>query len=75
MQPGDSRFGFSNEVRNNPEPLPPVWQKRTVPYPRDPAYVVTYYFNPTTNESSYDKPAEYAEWEGEYDAWLARVRR
>ncbi|KXZ56858.1 hypothetical protein GPECTOR_1g774 [Gonium pectorale] len=73
MQPGDSRYRFSNEVRNNPEPPPPVCQKRTMPYPQDSSYVLTYYFNPLTKQSSYDKPPEYAEWERKYDAWLANI--
>ncbi|KAG2450199.1 hypothetical protein HYH02_000301 [Chlamydomonas schloesseri] len=73
MQPGDAKYRFSNEVRNNPEPPPPAWQKHTAPYAQDPKYMVTYYHNPVTKESTYDKPAEYAEWEKKYDAWLATV--
>ncbi|PNH12713.1 Lipoxygenase y domain-containing protein 1 [Tetrabaena socialis] len=73
MQPGDARYRFSNEVRNNPEPPPPLWQKHTAPYAQDQAYGVTYYHNPATQQSTYDKPPEYAEWERKYDIWLASV--
>ncbi|GLC44364.1 hypothetical protein PLESTF_000049800 [Pleodorina starrii] len=73
MQPGDSKYRFSSEVRANPEPPPSVWQKHVAPYAGDPSYVVTYYHNPVTQQSTYDKPAEYAEWERKYDAWLASV--
>lgn len=61
------------QVRNNPEPPPPTWQKLTAPYDGDPSYVVTYYYNPVTKQSTYEKPAEYSEWERRHDAWLASV--
>ncbi|GFR41097.1 hypothetical protein Agub_g1741 [Astrephomene gubernaculifera] len=73
MQPGDSKYRFSNEVRNNPEPTPPAWQKYVAPYAQDPSYMVTYYYNPVTKESTFEKPPEYAEWERKHDAWLASV--
>lgn len=73
MQPGDSKYRFSNEVRGNPEPAPPAWQKHVAPYTGDSSYVVTYYYNPETKESTYDKPAAYAEWERKYDVWLSSV--
>ena len=73
MQPGDAKYRFSNEVRTNPEPPPPAWQKHTAPYTTDPRYVVTYYHNPATKTSTYDKPKEYADWEVAYDAWLQKV--
>lgn len=75
MQPGDTKYRFSNEVRGNPEPPPPAWQKHTAPYSADPAYTVTYYHNPATQQSTYDKPKEYEAWERAYDAWLGRIMK
>ncbi|KAG2499991.1 hypothetical protein HYH03_002273 [Edaphochlamys debaryana] len=73
MQPGDGRYRFSNEVRNNPEPPPPSWQKHTAPYGGNPQYRVTYFHNPVTKQSTYDVPPEYAAWEQKHDAWLKSV--
>ncbi len=40
---------------------------------QDPRYIVTYYHNPLTGASTYDKPPEYAEWEKQYDAYLSKT--
>ncbi len=40
---------------------------------QDPRYVVTYYNNGVTGESTYDKPAAYADWEKRHAEWAASV--
>jgi hypothetical protein len=54
--------------------LPPEpeceWQRHTAPLPEDPRYVVTYYHNVVTGESTYEPPAEYVAWEASYRGYL-----
>eukprot|EP00879_Flechtneria_rotunda_P021870 GHRR01023064.1.p1 GENE.GHRR01023064.1~~GHRR01023064.1.p1 ORF type:complete len:263 (+),score=118.01 GHRR01023064.1:492-1280(+) len=56
-----------------PGPQPTCsWQSCSAPYPDDPNYVVTYYYNTSTGVSQYEAPAEYLQWQNAHHQWLKR---
>ena len=70
MQHGPLQQRLSQDLGQPKEPAT-AWQEHTAPHPQDPTKTVTYYHNPGTGVSTYDKPAEYAAWEADHQSWTA----